>query len=198
MAIVYLLHFTQVYEPYPDAEPYKCAGHYTGSVRGGPKALRRRLRQHGTERGAKLMIAVAERGIRWVLARTWAGGYERERQLKRQGGARRRCPLCGVCPAVKLSNLPRTKAGSLAHSLINDGQRHAIGAMTTFERNEHKRLRHDLIPAGRVHGVTRTRGALPHCTDPWYTDSHSLRPASALPRPAGNGHHNCLAGGEAV
>jgi hypothetical protein len=33
-------------------------------------------------------------GIGWQLARTWCGGKHRERQLKKQGGASRRCPIC--------------------------------------------------------------------------------------------------------
>lgn len=37
-------------------------------------------------------------GIEWRLARTWAGGRRRERQLKAQGGASRRCPTCGITP----------------------------------------------------------------------------------------------------
>jgi hypothetical protein len=28
--LVYLLHFAQVYVPYPGAPAYACAGHYTG------------------------------------------------------------------------------------------------------------------------------------------------------------------------
>jgi hypothetical protein len=33
-------------------------------------------------------------GIGWKLARTWEGSRQRERQLKRRGGASRRCPIC--------------------------------------------------------------------------------------------------------
>jgi hypothetical protein len=96
---VYLLHFDRPYVPYPGAPPGACAGHYTGSVRGaGERELSRRLAEHGTERGAKLMLAVANAGIGWRVARTWPGGWARERQLKAQGGAARRCPECGVAP----------------------------------------------------------------------------------------------------
>jgi hypothetical protein len=37
---------------------------------------------------------ITQAGIEWTLARTWHGTRERERQLKRQGGASRRCPTC--------------------------------------------------------------------------------------------------------
>jgi len=40
------------------------------------------------------MAVIAEAGIAWTLARTWPGSRTRERQLKRQGGASRRCPIC--------------------------------------------------------------------------------------------------------
>jgi hypothetical protein len=40
------------------------------------------------------MEVVNDAGIEWQLARVWAGGRERERQLKRQGGASRHCPVC--------------------------------------------------------------------------------------------------------
>jgi len=40
------------------------------------------------------MAVIAEAGIAWTLARTWQGSRTRERQLKRQGGASRRCPVC--------------------------------------------------------------------------------------------------------
>jgi hypothetical protein len=40
------------------------------------------------------MAVIAGVGIDWTLARTWEGSRTRERQLKRQGGASRRCPIC--------------------------------------------------------------------------------------------------------
>jgi hypothetical protein len=40
------------------------------------------------------MQVVGEAGIGFQLARTWDGDRYRERALKRQGGASRRCPIC--------------------------------------------------------------------------------------------------------
>ena len=57
-----------------------------------------RLAKHAAGQGARLMAVVKEAGIEWELARTWPGGRARERQLKRQGGAARMCPLCGIKP----------------------------------------------------------------------------------------------------
>jgi predicted GIY-YIG superfamily endonuclease len=82
---VYLLHFDR---------PYGHAGHYTGWTRD----LTARLTEHANGHGARLTAVVKAAGIGWTLARTWAGTRATERALKRQGGASRRCPLCGVHP----------------------------------------------------------------------------------------------------
>jgi hypothetical protein len=161
--LVYLLHFTRLYVPYPGAAPCACAGHYTGFAAGGPRALRRRLSQHGTTAGARLTLAVARAGIGWELARTWPGTRELERRLKIQGGARRRCPLCGVTP--RPGPLPRTWGGQVARSLTSDAQKDAAGLMTAAQWAEHTALRYGAVtgkparPAGR--------GVIPADADPW-------------------------------
>ena len=78
---VYLLHF---------ARPYAHAKHYIGVATN----LERRLHQHRKGCGARLMEVLALAGIDFTLARTWKGDRRRERQLKKQGGASRLCPLC--------------------------------------------------------------------------------------------------------
>ncbi|MFE3195029.1 hypothetical protein ACFXHA_38905 [Nocardia sp. NPDC059240] len=82
---VYLLHFDQ---------PFRHARHYTGWT----TDLDARLTEHRAGRGARLLEVLRDNGIGWELARTWAGTRGRERQLKREGGASRRCPKCGVRP----------------------------------------------------------------------------------------------------
>jgi predicted GIY-YIG superfamily endonuclease len=83
---VYLLHFSG---------PYKHARHYCGWT----SDLPARLAQHDAGRGARLLAVARAAGITWTLARTWPGASRaRERALKRQGGASRRCPACGVRP----------------------------------------------------------------------------------------------------
>jgi predicted GIY-YIG superfamily endonuclease len=79
--VIYLLHFSR---------PYKHARHYTGWT----DALDARLARHAQGDGARLLAVVHAAGITWQVARTWTGPRSRERQLKRQGGAARRCPLC--------------------------------------------------------------------------------------------------------
>lgn len=81
---VYLLHFSR---------PYRHARHYLGWTSG---PLEKRLARHRAGRGSRLIEVIAREGITFELARTWAGGRDRERALKRQGGAARRCPLCGA------------------------------------------------------------------------------------------------------
>jgi predicted GIY-YIG superfamily endonuclease len=82
---VYLLHFDR---------PYQHASHYTGWA----LDLDHRLAEHAAGRGARLLAVIKAAGIGWQLARTWPGTRNRERALKRQGGASRRCPLCGIHP----------------------------------------------------------------------------------------------------
>lgn len=84
---VYLLHFDR---------PYKHAAHYIGWAR--PGRLAARLQEHADGGGARLTQVVAAAGIGWQLARTWPGSRRRERQIKKQGGASRCCPVCGVTP----------------------------------------------------------------------------------------------------
>jgi predicted GIY-YIG superfamily endonuclease len=88
LGTVYLLHFDR---------PYRHARHYVGWA----KDIDARLAQHGTGHGARLLQVVQAAGITWTLARTWPGATRnRERQIKRMGGAGRRCPLCGVRPRL--------------------------------------------------------------------------------------------------
>lgn len=82
---VYLLHFDR---------PYGHAGHYTGWTTN----LTVRLAEHANGHGARLLAVARSAGIGWKLARTWTGTRAVERALKRQGGASRRCPLCGIHP----------------------------------------------------------------------------------------------------
>jgi hypothetical protein len=172
--IVYLIHFDVLYVPYPGAPPHSCAGHYTGLVRGGPRALAKRLAEHGTLRGSALMLAVRKAGITWQLARTWPGGGDRERQLKRQGGAARRCPLCGVAP--RSGDLPRNANGGVSRSLVTDRQLAEAGLMTAAARAEHTQMRRGAA-AGRVPGVVRL-AEIP-ADDRWYAAPAAL-PAGAV------------------
>jgi predicted GIY-YIG superfamily endonuclease len=94
---VYLLHFEQ---------PYKHARHYLGWT----DDLTARLAAHQAGHGARLLAVVKAAGITWHLARTWPGSRARERQLKRQGGASRRCPLCGVRPRTPTPDRTPTPA----------------------------------------------------------------------------------------
>jgi hypothetical protein len=88
VGVIYLLHFDQ---PIGDlANPRGYASHYTGWTLDLPA----RLVDHAHGRGARLLQVVGEQGIGWQLARIWTGSRDRERSLKRSGGAARRCPVC--------------------------------------------------------------------------------------------------------
>ncbi|MGA4993862.1 hypothetical protein [Nonomuraea bangladeshensis] len=102
---VYLLHFDQ---------PYKHARHYIGWT---PGDLNRRLRQHRNGTGARLTQVITAAGIGFVVARTWDGGRNLERSLKKRGGASRSCPLCGVTPRVTGWDPPGTNPATSAEAV---------------------------------------------------------------------------------
>jgi hypothetical protein len=67
------------------------AGHYLGSA----ADLDRRLAQHGTSEGARLLeVQVKERRGTFRLVRTWPGGREVEHRLKNGHQGNRLCPDC--------------------------------------------------------------------------------------------------------
>ena len=154
---VYLLHFDQ---------PYKHARHYVGWARN----VKRRLAEHAAGRGARLLAVVKAAGIGWQLARLWPGSRARERQIKRQGGHARQCPLCGVRPRA----LPRNRDGSLSRSRTTDAQKLAAGAMTAAQLAEHTALRHGAITGKPARPAERG----PLADDPW-----AVYPAPPLPGP---------------
>lgn len=151
---VYLLHLS---------EPFGHARHYTGFAAGGGRGLARRLARHGTARGARLLAVAREAGVTWELARTWPGTRARERQLKTQGGAARRCPLCGVTP--RPGGLPANADGSVSRSRTTDAQKAAAGLMTSSDLAGHTALRRGAA-SGRVPGLVRLAAA--PADDPWY------------------------------
>ena len=131
---VYLLHFDR---------PYKHAAHYTGWTRG---ALARRLARHRAGHGARLLAVLKAAGIGWTLARTWEGPRSLERSLKRQGGASRRCPLCGVTPRCRpAGSLPVNQDGSLSRIRTTDREKLAAGVMTAAQLAEHTALRRGAV-----------------------------------------------------
>ena len=144
---VYLLHFDQ---------PYKHARHYVGWT---ARNIKRRLAEHEAGRGARLLAVVRAAGIGWQLARMWPGSRERERQIKRQGGHARKCPLCGIRPRC----LPRNADGSLSRSRTTDAQKRAAGVMTAAQLAEHTALRRGVV-TGKL-SRPFDRGLL--AEDPW-------------------------------
>lgn len=79
--MVYLLHYLA---------PYRHARHYLGTA----LDLDKRIEQHRNGTGARLPQVFAEHGIPFIVARTWEGGREVERRLKRRKNGPRLCPLC--------------------------------------------------------------------------------------------------------
>lgn len=84
MTTVYLLHFTQPISPNHTTQ------HYIGVA----DNLGQRLALHRAGQGARLCAVAHERGIGFVLARTWPGNRRDERRLKQRKNAPRLCPIC--------------------------------------------------------------------------------------------------------
>ena len=89
----------------------------------------------------------------------WPGGRARERQIKRQGGHARKCPLCGVRPR----SLPRNANGSLSRSRTTDAQKFAAGVMTAAQLAEHTALRRGAVTGKLPRPFERG----PLAEDPW-------------------------------
>ena len=134
---VYLLDFDLPYVPYPGAPPHACARHYVGWATNVP----RRLAEHEAGHGARLLAVVRAAGMGWQLARMWPGSRARERQIKRQGGHARQCPLCGVTPR----HLPPQRRRVTVRSRTTDTQKAAAGVMTAAQLAEHTALRRGAI-----------------------------------------------------
>lgn len=84
---VYLLHFEQ---PYPRGHRPQ---HYLGHATAGRLALRLAEHAKGSSK-ARMTQVFAELGIPFVVARTWSGDYELEKQLKRRHRPVALCPIC--------------------------------------------------------------------------------------------------------
>ena len=86
---IYLLHFS---------EPFRHAHHYLGFVdtsrRDFPEALETRLEFHRKGRGSRLLAAVSQAGITWVVARTWEEGTRTDERRLKGRSSTMLCPLC--------------------------------------------------------------------------------------------------------
>lgn len=89
--MVYLLHFERKIGN-PD-NPRAQAQHYVGYAGDG---LHRRLAEHKSGNGSKIMAFCHQQGIGFCLARTWPDGTRKlEKQIKRwKDIPSRRCPVC--------------------------------------------------------------------------------------------------------
>jgi len=85
-SVVYLLHFVPA---------YRHARHYLGFVASSGFLLRR-LHDHATGRGARLVAVALAAGCGFELVRLWPGTRDDERRLKDQRAVPRL--LCPACP----------------------------------------------------------------------------------------------------
>lgn len=114
--MIYELHFER-----PISPEHSCQ-HYLGWAP--DEGLDARLAEHAAGRGARLTQVALERGIRWVLARTWRGTRADERRLKQQKNGRRLCPVCaGGEPVIER---PRRRATWIEHHLGDQSYREPL------------------------------------------------------------------------
>jgi GIY-YIG catalytic domain len=85
--VAYLVHLDR---KLGSSHPRGGAQHYTGTTTN----LAQRLETHRAGLGARILAAANERGIGYEVVRTWEGGREVERRIKRQRNAPRLCPTC--------------------------------------------------------------------------------------------------------
>jgi len=97
MSTVYLLHFSA-----PLAPGRHTARHYIGFA----EDLAPRINAHARGRGARFTEVAHERGLTFIVARTWNGDRKLERQLKRRKCAPRLCPICNGRHPVQMPLLP--------------------------------------------------------------------------------------------
>jgi hypothetical protein len=159
---VYLLHFDERYEH---------AGHYTGFAEG--SGLLKRLGEHQQGRGARLVEVITQAGIGFRVARLWPGVTRaRERQLKNQGGASRRCPICLDQPTVPgqrhdqaaLAAVPTrgtTPAQACAFLALNEAFARPVGASPAKQW-------------GRVRGREQVELLSPRVTGAWFEENAQL------------------------
>lgn len=82
--VVYLLHFDSPISPNHTAQ------HYIGWT----SYLPARAMAHMQGRGARLTQVARQRGISFVIARTWSGDRHFERKLKNRKEGPTLCPIC--------------------------------------------------------------------------------------------------------
>jgi predicted GIY-YIG superfamily endonuclease len=87
VTVTYLIHLDQ---RLGTSHPQGGARHYLGQT----VDLDRRLAQHRDGTGARILAAAVERGIGFDVVRTWPGGRETERSLKRLHNSPKLCPRC--------------------------------------------------------------------------------------------------------
>jgi hypothetical protein len=168
LGTVYLLHFDQRYEH---------AGHYTGFAESSGaegSGLLNRLGEHQQGRGARLVEVITQAGISFRVARLWPGVTRaRERQLKAQGGASRRCPICLDQPAApgqrhdQTTTLPAvptrgtTPAQARAFLALNEDFARPVAASPAKQW-------------GRVRGREQVELLTPRVTGAWFEENAQL------------------------
>ena len=167
LGTVYLLHFDQRYEH---------AGHYTGFAESSGaegSGLLHRLGEHQAGRGARLVEVITQAGISFRLARIWPGVTRaRERQLKQQGGASRRCPICldqHATPGRRHDQPARTAPAVPTRGTTPERARAFLELNPKFARPVEASLAKQWA---RVRGREAIELLTPRVTGAWFEENH--------------------------
>ena len=79
--MVYLIHFEK---------EFKGCRHYIGYTRD----IEMRMTYHRNGNGSCLLNALNKLDIKYEIVRTWEGGYDLEKKLKKRKKAKLLCPIC--------------------------------------------------------------------------------------------------------
>ena len=99
--MIYLIHFQT---------NFKHARHYVGFVEQ-ESGLEERLKKHRGGTGAKLMRAVSNAGIDFLVARVWPNGDRNaERKIKNRKETPTLCPVCNVNAMALATDIGESKS----------------------------------------------------------------------------------------
>lgn len=108
--MIYIIHFD---------EPLAHARHYVGYYKRGN--LKRRLEEHRSGRGARILQVCNERGITYRVVRLMEGDRNRERQIKNAKCTPRYCPECRKIKKRKHMNSFEVLAKDIHQNAVEKG-----------------------------------------------------------------------------
>ena len=89
--MVYIIHFL---EKLFHAQHYVGHINETETVKAPTTAFKRRMKEHRSGNGARILDVCNEKGINYIIARIMPGNKREERRIKDTNNTKRYCPIC--------------------------------------------------------------------------------------------------------